>query len=745
MVVFDEKGESHGVLALDYLLNPVIEKVKAYKVADTGYGILMDDSFGVLTHPESAYVGRHIWELPGYSEVYDKMKNLGDGVLVERIDVGTGGYIGFFSLLENGWYLGIIAPVQYYYSDVYGMMPVIAVLGATLALVLCSILIRLSSDKMRSEEESRSKSSFLARMSHEIRTPMNAIIGMGELAQREYGTPQALAYIAAIRRAGSDLLSIINDILDFSKVESGTFQITSAQYEMSSMLNDVLAIIGVRAREKSLDLITEIDPDIPSRLIGDEVRVRQILLNLLSNAVKYTGKGGLSFIAKSERRGGEVNLTFTVEDSGIGIKPEHLGDLFGDFVRLDQKGAKHIEGTGLGLSISRGLCRAMGGDITVESEYGKGSSFTATVKQGVADWTPACFSGKGIYGRESAIPLVNFSAPGFRVLVVDDIETNLAVTRGLLSPFRVETSVCLSGREAVDIASKREFDMIFIDHMMPEMDGIEAAHAIRGLGGYCDKVPLVALTANAMTGMREMFLSKGFDDYLSKPIETPKLNELMERWVPDEARVLVSPGAHGAPKDSGAPEIEGMDTKLGLERMGGSSKNYLEVLEIYCRDVESALSVLKDISEENIDDFTIRIHALKSASANVGASALSKEAAFLEDAGKRRDLRYVRENIEIFRERSSALISRIRRAVSSDVGGSGGGEGILSHGDLFRLKDAINSRDIGAIDLVLDGLLAISRGGSAESALSLVANHVLMADFDEAETIVNALIEEAKL
>jgi signal transduction histidine kinase/CheY-like chemotaxis protein len=570
MVVFDEKGESRGVLALDYLLNPVIEQVRAYKVADSGYGILMDDSFNVLTYPENEYIGRHIRELPGYGQVYEKLRNLGEGVLIETIENDGPEHIGFFSLLENGWYLGIIAPTQYYYSEVKRIIPVIAVLSLTLALILCSILIRLSIAKMHSEEESRSKSSFLARMSHEIRTPMNAIIGMSELAQREWGTPRALEYITSIRHAGADLLSIINDILDFSKVESGTFQITSAPYETASLLNDVLTIIGVRAREKSLDLITEIDPNIPCWLIGDEVRIRQILLNLLSNAVKYTSKGGVIFISKCERIDDKANLTFTVEDSGHGIRPGQIGKLFGDFVRLDQKGASYVEGTGLGLSIALSLCRAMGGDITVESEYEKGSIFTATLKQDVADWSPADFSGEGSYGKESAgTPRLSFSSPEFRVLIVDDIATNLSVAEGLMSPLQMKITTCLSGREAIDLARENAFDMIFIDHMMPDMDGIETARIIRGLRGY-DKVPLVALTANAMTGMREMFMAHGFDDYISKPIETAKLNELMEKWIPGEARLVIEPDTPLAPENLETLEIEGLDAESGLRRIGGS-------------------------------------------------------------------------------------------------------------------------------------------------------------------------------
>jgi signal transduction histidine kinase/CheY-like chemotaxis protein/HPt (histidine-containing phosphotransfer) domain-containing protein len=742
MVLFDGKGDSRGVLALDYLLTPIIEQVKTYKVADTGYGILLDNSFKVLTHPVGEYIGKYIYELPGYGQVYEKLRELGDGALVESI----GENISFFGLLENGWYLGIVAPAQYYYNEVKGIIPVIVALSLVLALALCFILVSLSTAKMRSEEESRSKSSFLARMSHEIRTPMNAIIGMSELAQREWNTPRALEYIAAIRHAGSDLLSIINDILDFSKVASGTFQVISAPYETASLLNDVLAIISVRAREKALDLITEIDPEIPGQLIGDEVRIRQILLNLLSNAVKYTHRGRVLFMVRSERHGDMVNLTFTVEDTGIGIKPEQIGALFGDFVRLYTKGAARIEGTGLGLSISRALCLAMGGDIIARSEYGKGSSFAATVRQEVADWTPACFSDKGLYGKEPAgQPGALYSAPGFRALIVDDIATNLAVAKGLLSPFQMQTTTCLSGREAVSLAREREFDLIFIDHRMPEMDGIETAKALRGLGGRYEKIPLIAFTANAMTGMKEMFLAKGFDDYLSKPIETGKLNELMEKWIPSVSRISVSPGGPGeARQDAHALNIEGLDVESGLRRTGGSMKNYREVLRIYCRDAESSLPALENITEDKLADFTIRAHALKSASANVGAAALSAEAAFLEEAGKKRDLRVIRENLAGFRERLAELAYRIcgtlRSGSDSDRRRGEAAERAPAEYDLLRLSEALLARDIGAVDLALDEFSVMPLNGRTRDALSLVADYALTGDFEEASAVLDKLL-----
>jgi CheY-like chemotaxis protein len=331
---------------------------------------------------------------------------------------------------------------------------------------------------------------------------------------------------------------------------------------------------------------------------------------------------------------------------------------------------------------------------------------------------------------------------------VDDIATNLSVASGLLSPFEMEITTCLSGRDAVYMAKEREFDMIFIDHMMPEMDGIETARRIREISGRYDKVPLIALTANAISGMREMFLANGFDDYLSKPIETTKLNELMEKWIPRGARAAILPASFGSEKDSDTLRIDGLDTELGLKRIGGSLKDYVQVLEIYCRDVESALPVLKDISEESIGDITIRVHALKTASANVGAVAVSDEAAYLEEAGKRRDLQAIWENAEAFRERLIGLVTDIRGAISlinrenKDAKGTGD---MLTADDLFRLREAIISKNIRAIDLALDEISAMSSSDGMKNTLSLISNHVLLADFDEALGVVNNLLEETGL
>jgi signal transduction histidine kinase/DNA-binding NarL/FixJ family response regulator len=384
-------------------------------------------------------------------------------------------------------------------------------------------------------EANEAKTRFLSRMSHEIRTPMNAILGMSDLALRAHGQPRELEYLTAIKHAGTKLLAIVNDILDFSKVESGKFEIRNEPYEAASLFSDVLTIIRVRLMEKNVRFMYDISPDIPSVITGDQTRVREVLLNLLSNAVKYTEKGFITFTVRyrHENGGSRLVLIFKVTDSGVGIRREDLGRLFGDFSRVGEAG--NIEGTGLGLYITRQICRAMGGEVEAQSEYGMGSSFTATIRQASAAGCPPM----GDLGTKAAIneeDTVKFSAPDFRVLVVDDNEANLKVATGYLSLYQMNSDACQSGKEALALIQERDYDLVLLDHMMPDMDGLEALAAIRALGGRFEKLPVAAFTANAMSGMKEIYRQQGFDDFLSKPIDLPKLNELVEQWVPMERR-----------------------------------------------------------------------------------------------------------------------------------------------------------------------------------------------------------------
>jgi signal transduction histidine kinase/CheY-like chemotaxis protein len=431
-------------------------------------------------------------------------------------------------------------------------LPYAVGLAATLAVVIALLLMLLRSNGRTARaavEASRTKSDFLAKMSHEIRTPMNAVIGLSDvLLQREL-PGDIRKEVWSIKQAGSRLLSIINDILDFSKIEAGKMDITDNEYMFGSLIHDVENIIKFKNTESPLKFITSIDPALPNKLRGDMIRVRQVLLNLLSNALKYTREGSVTFtVSGVKREEDRILLSFEVADTGIGIRQEDTGKLFGSFSQVDALKNQGIEGTGLGLAISQNLCRLMGGEITVRSVYGEGSVFTALIPQGIADGQPFRHrdeeSEAVLRGAEKRI--IGFTAPGAKVLAVDDSAVNLTVLKGLLQPYRMQLDFCLSGEKAVDLVRRHSYDLVFMDHMMPGMDGIEAAAAIRNKEGG-SAIPIIALTANAISGMREMFLENGFNDYLSKPIDMVKLDKLVAIWIREDLKVKTPSGPAAEP------------------------------------------------------------------------------------------------------------------------------------------------------------------------------------------------------
>ncbi len=432
--------------------------------------------------------------------------------------------------------------------------PLLALLGALYA-VLCAAAalgrLRAVRDEMAeterqrlaAEASSRAKSAFLADLSHEICTPINAVCGMAGLLLDETLSPAGREYAAAIKTSGERLLSVMNDVRDFSQIESGEAALAPEEYYFASMIHDVVSVMELRIKGKPVRLVTEIHNDIPRKLRGDVGRIKQILMNLIGNAVKFTHEGTVLLRMTCAPEGeGNVRLTATVLDTGVGIKPEDLERLFTPFGQTGIGKDRGLEGAGLGLSVAKLLVERMGGTIQAESEYGKGSIFTFSILQQVVDAAPCAYDA----GRESAQmePFeVCFTAPQAKIMVVDDNEINLRVARDLLQTFGVTPELVGSGMDClVRLWTQPDYDLIFMDHMMPEMDGIETARKIRSLGDTYATIPIVALSANAAEGTEQEFLAGGMNDLLAKPIELQALSVILEKWLPEE-KLVRSPGA----------------------------------------------------------------------------------------------------------------------------------------------------------------------------------------------------------
>ncbi len=626
--------------------------------------------------------------------------------------------------------------------------------------------------KKEVERTANMKSDFLANMSHEIRTPMNAVIGMAEMALREKLTPMARSYITQIKTSGKALLNIINDILDFSKIESGKMDIQPEEYDVVAMVSEVANILMTRLRDKNVELLVKISPKIPKSVLGDDLRVRQILINLANNAIKFTQQGHVDIVVDFEKKDAEtICLKVAVKDTGIGIKESDLDKLFESFQQVDSKRNRNIEGTGLGLAISKNLLALMGGEISVDSIYEKGSTFSFELPQKVLDWEPALHvrnaeemiaigyfnnlffarqffedtSRLGVYAMALTAPdrfedlLCNYSeeilgkriflfveesnfdeqveqiitnypeitgvllteyhsdkktelpnlkiikkpfstiqiamtlndedivsqdaedlfefdfiAKDADVLIVDDNPINLIVTEGLLEPLKMRIVTATSGKMALELIANKRFDIIFMDHMMPGLDGVETTRIIRRLHPKFDDVPIIALTANAVDGAREMFLSEGMNDFVPKPIELKTIVSKIKKWLPDEKICKGSFANPEAVHDSdaiGTLVIGDLDTDAARGRIG-NDKLYFSILKEYYKSIPSKSVLIKELEKsQNWQDYTIEVHALKSISRQIGANALADMAANLERAGNEK-------NIDLIKRETNQMLQK---------------------------------------------------------------------------------------
>lgn len=516
----------------------------------------------------------------------------------------------------------------------------------------------------RAEEANHAKSEFLANMSHEIRTPMNAIVGLSDLIIEESKGRKIYNYACDIKTSSQDLLAIINDILDISKVEVGKMELVEGAYYIKRLIGDVTAMIELAANQRGLELRCDFHEEVPCRLRGDDGRIRQILINILNNAVKFTKQGYVKLTV-----GGHYieentwNLILKVEDTGIGIKQGDMTKIFENFKQVDSRKNRNVEGTGLGLSISKKLVDLMQGTIEVQSVYGEGSTFTVTIPQQVLDKRPVSESGEED-GRQKENELRMFTIPDYNILVVDDNLINRKVALGMLKPYGCKLTSANSGPEAIELVKNEKYDMIFMDHMMPDMDGIEATKIIHEECGENGNTPIViALTANAMAGVREMFLANGFQDFLAKPIDRTPMYRMLDKWVPDERKVYAEDTPEESPpvKDFSDIELDSVDMKKVMEYHTGTVTDYLELLQLFYMDGLKKTKYLAELlAREDWKNYRIEVHALKSASANLGAMKLSVKAKAQEDAAAEENAVFIREHYPEMMESYEALLEEIR-------------------------------------------------------------------------------------
>jgi len=526
-----------------------------------------------------------------------------------------------------------------------------------------------------SKQANRSVYGFLTNVSHEIRTPMNTILGMAELGLREDSLQKVNDYTRTIKQAGIKLMSVLSDILDYTAIENDQVEIIPEEYILSSFINDVAIIAKEMIADTNLSFEINVEPSLPNVIDGDMIRLRQAVLSLISNAVKFTDNGQIGVSVDGEVIGDELYLNISVSDTGHGIRDEDLPNLFKEFAQFD---LKTIEGTGLGLAITDNLVKLMGGRIEVHSVYGVGSIFILRVMQKIKNYDEignltATLSKITKYEEkivDEACDIVKFIAPNARILIVDDITTNLKVANGLLSSYNMRVDLCMSGMDAIEAVKNHRYDLILMDHMMPVMNGVETTLAIRGLENCntdCEKVPIIALTANVAYGIKRMFIKNGFDDFIAKPIDVYELNEIMEKWLPHSKKVpqnkIVVKCDDFIP--ASAPiKIPGVDTEKALMHMDNSTELYISVLISFCETGRKIASEAKDC---DIELYAVHAHSLKSLLASIGATQLAKDAVALEYAANKIDMNYINAHSEPFFVNLGVLIDDIEFVIEKEM------------------------------------------------------------------------------
>jgi signal transduction histidine kinase/DNA-binding response OmpR family regulator len=748
--IFDDNNNPLAVLSMNVSIDKISEYLVETHLAEGGYGLLLSEDLEVIAHPYKEGLGMHIHEWnSGIAELAGELEE-GKRNIAERRLINYRSDESIISLrrLENGWYIGIVTPYKKYYQDVNDMMSWFVVLGLTLAVTLSFIFMHIAAAKTKSDLKNRQKSNFLATMSHEIRTPMNAILGITEIQLQDETLSQGIKdAFYKISNSGDLLLGIINDILDMSKIEAGKLELLPAKYDVPSLINDTVQLNMLRFESKPIEFKLLVDENVPIELIGDELRIKQILNNLLTNAFKYTENGevSLSISAEYTAMGGAVHVTlvFRVSDTGQGMTAEQVRKLGNEYSRFNMEANRTKEGTGLGMNITRNLVQLMFGSISVESKPGRGTTVTVRLPQNNVGIGVSGMVGKELAEslRRSRINSVSKMKkagitrepmPYGKVLIVDDVESNLYVAKGLMAFYELSIDTAVSGFDVIEkIKNGNIYDVIFMDHMMPVMDGIETAKILRGLG-Y--RAPIVALTANALMGQMEIFLENGFDGFISKPIDIRQLNASLNKLIRDKQPPDVIEAARR--------QKEAAELKKKANIAAGSSVDS-QLKNIFTRDAEKAVSELEALYEKrnawndnDIQMYIVNVHSMKSALANIEETELSGFASGLEQAGRERDTALMINETPVFLNSLREIIKKIKSREDSVDSDTVDEDKTYLKEKLLVIQAACASYNKKAAKDILSELRKKTWSRSTKEMLNAITGHLLHSEFDETADII---------